>query len=194
MSHPNPGLDRRAVLESTGGQAAAGLVPEGLFGAPRWRPRAEIRVGLAGAGRQGRAILGELAAFEGVRVSAVCDVLEERLSSGLRRVSGAAGFASTEEMLDKTELDALIVATPTHLHVEPCLAALERGLSVYCEAPLAHTDVDCRTLARAARASNKVFQVGYQARANPIYALARSFVRSGSLRDLVALRAQHPTK
>jgi predicted dehydrogenase len=59
---------------------------------------------------------------------------------------------------------------------------------------LAHTAEDCRTLSRAARASKTVFQVGYQARANPIYALARSFLRSGSLRDLVALRAQHHKK
>jgi predicted dehydrogenase len=194
MTHPQAGLDRRAFLGTTGGLAAAALIPEALLGAPRWRPREPVRVGLAGAGRQGRAILAELAAFEGVSVSAVCDVVPERLSSGLRRVQGAAGFASVEELLDGAELDALIVATPTHLHLAPCLAALERGLAVYCEAPLAHTAEDCRELARAARASGKAFQVGYQARSNPIYALARSFLRSGSLRDLVLLRAQHHKK
>lgn len=56
---------------------------------------------------------------------------------------------------------------------------------------MAHTPEDCREIARAARASGRVFHAGYQARSNPIYALARSFVRSGALRDLVLLRAQN---
>ena len=151
-------------------------------------------MGLIGAGRQGRSILGELAGFEQVQVTAVCDVVEGRMKSGLRRVQGATGYTDHEQMLDQAPLDAVIVATPTHLHRQPALDALSKGLHVYCEAPMAHTEADCRALAAAARGASKVFQVGYQARSNPIYKLARSFVRSGSLRDVVSLRAQNNKK
>jgi len=198
MTAPSTGPDRRQFLQgTTGGLAAAALVPQAALLAPRWRPRppgSEVRVGLIGAGRQGRAILAELAAFEGVVVTGVCDQVEGRMESGLRRVEGAAGFTDHTAMLDQAELDAVVVATPTHLHRGPALDALSKGLHVYCEAPLAHTPEDCRALAGAARASSKVFQVGFQARSNPIYGLARSFVRSGSLRELVFLRAQNSKK
>ena len=194
-SAPIGAPDRRQFLQgTTGGLAAVSLLPEPALLARRWRPAAEVRVGLIGAGRQGRAILAELAAFEGVRVTAVCDPVEGRMQSGLRRVEGAQGYTSHAEMLDAGELDAVVVATPTHLHRGPALDALERGLHVYCEAPMAHTEEDCRAMAQAARGASKVFQVGYEARSNPIYGLARSFLRSGSLRDLVSLRAQNNKK
>ena len=187
--------DRRQFLQgTTGGLAAVSLFPEPLLAVPRWKPADEVRVGLVGAGRQGRAILAELGAFDNVRVTAVSDPVEGRMKSGLRRAQGAEGFPDHDAMLAGAQLDAVVVATPTHLHKEPALAALARGLHVYCEAPLAHTEDDCRELARAARASSKVFQVGYEARSNPIYDLARSFLRSGSLRDLVSLRAQNNKK
>src|SRR5207253_1602585 len=74
---------------------------------------------------------------------------------------------------------------------QECLAA---GRNVYCEAPLASTLTDGQILVRAARSSGKVFQTGMYARSNPIYGLARSFFRSGALRDLVAMRAQYHKK
>jgi len=188
--------DRRQFLQGAAGSvAAAAIVPDLETLSKRWRAPAAMTVGLVGAGRQGRAILGELATIEGVEVVAVCDVVEGRLSSGLRRVKGAEGFATHQELLEKKpDLDAVIVATPTHLHRQVAVDAVAAGKHVYCEAPLAHTEDDCRAIAAAARDSDKVFAVGYQARSNPVYTLARSFARSGSLRDLIAMRAQYHRK
>ena len=178
-----------------GGMAATAIVPELELLTRRWRAPTSMSIGLVGAGRQGRAILGELATFEGVEVVAVCDVVEGRMKSGLRRVKGAEGFATHREMLDKRpELDAVVVATPTHLHRQVALDAVAAGKHVYCEAPLAHTEDDCRAIAAAARGGDRVFAVGYQARSNPVYTLARTFARSGSLRDLIAMRAQYHRK
>jgi predicted dehydrogenase len=65
---------------------------------------------------------------------------------------------------------------------------------VYCEAPLASTIEDCRAIASAARTSKQVFQVGFQARSNPVYKLAWSFYRSGTLRTLVQMQASRARK
>jgi predicted dehydrogenase len=188
--------DRRSfLLHSAGTAAVVALSPalDWLGAAPRLG--APIDVGLIGAGRQGRAILGELAKFEDVRVAGVCDVIDSRLRSGLRRVSGAQGYADHGAMLDAHPgLSAVFVATPTHLHRGPALDCLSAGKHVYCEGPLASTLEDCRALVAAARSAKGVFQTGMQGRSNPVYSLARSFLRSGSIRDVISMRAQYHKK
>ncbi len=184
--------DRRTFLHSSlGALGAVALTPSLAELAPLVRASAGLKVALFGAGRQGRMILQELSKIEGVEVAAVCDTDPGRLKKALRRVRGLRGYATHGELLEKEQgLQAAIVATPTHVHRGPAEDALAAGLHVYCEAPLASTAEDSAALAKAARASDRVFAVGYLARSNPIYKLARSFFRSGTLRDLVSLRAQ----
>jgi predicted dehydrogenase len=187
--------DRRTFLRATAAGASLALTPEVLRAAALPRASEPLDVALVGSGRQGRAILGELAKIENVRVAGVCDVLDSRVKSGQRRVPGAEGFASFEAMASKLKsLDAVFIATPTHAHRELALAAIAAGLHVYCEAPLASTIDDAKAIAQAARTSGKLFQCGMYARSNPIYGLARSFFRSGSIRDLIAMRAQYHKK
>jgi predicted dehydrogenase len=187
--------DRREfLLHAAGAVAATWLVPD--LAAPSPLEGMEpIEVGLVGAGRQGRAILGELAKFEAVRVTALCDVDPSRLESGLRRGSGLRGYSDHRAMLEAEKgLSAIFVATPTHLHREIAVHALEAGRHVYCESPLASTIEDSRAIAKAAAAASTVFQAGFQGRSNPIYRLAWTFFRSDSVRDLVSVRAQNCRK
>ncbi|MFT7667913.1 MAG: putative dehydrogenase [Planctomycetota bacterium] len=184
--------DRRHFMaQSLGALATVALTPSLAELSPMRGSSATLVVGMIGVGRQGRAILQELQQIEGVEIAAVCDVDPGRLKRAVRRIRGLRGYETHQEMLEKEKtLQAIIVATPTHLHLEPALAALEAKLHVYCEAPLASTVEDSAALASAARKSERVFACGLLARSNPIYKLARSFFRSGSLRDLVSLRAQ----
>jgi predicted dehydrogenase len=148
-----------------------------------------------GAGRQGRAILDELQKIDAVDVAAVCDVIPGRVASGIERAPGAAGFADHRALLDaRADIEAVIVATPTHLHraiVQDCLLA---GRHVYCEAPLAATIDECMAIVSAAQTANTVFQVGLQGRSNPLYRRTWSLLRAGSLRDVVSVYAQHHRK
>ena len=187
--------DRRTFLKGAAGAAAViALQPEGLAAAPP-RLSAPLRMGLIGTGRQGRAILGELAKFEDIELIAICDSDERRLRGAVRRAPNAATFDSHERMLDEADgLDAVIVATPTHQHRQVALDAISAGVHVYCEGPLASTIEDAKAIARAARGSQKVFQTGMQGRSNPVYGLARSFARTGAIRDVVGMRAQHHKK
>ncbi|MBX3323797.1 MAG: Gfo/Idh/MocA family oxidoreductase [Phycisphaeraceae bacterium] len=185
--------DRRTFLGQTAGLAAFALMPKSLYAFGF--SGAAVRVAIIGAGRQGRAIIGELAKIDGVEIAALCDVDSTRLDAGLRRTRGAIGYAAHEALLDKADtFDAVFIATPTHLHrkpVEDCIAA---GKHVYCDGPLASTIEDAAAIARAARSAGTVFQSGMQGRSNPVYTLARSFFRSDSVRDLVSIHAQQNRK
>jgi len=192
--HPsNSSPDRRTILMAGAGGAATQILPDFLAARPYLG--ADLRVGLVGVGRQGRAMLVELGKFDEVTLVAYCDTDERRLRSASRRARGAQGYATQESMLAAhPDLDALLIATPTHLHREPCEEGLAAEKHIYCESPMAHTLADCRAITAAASSAGKVFQTGYQGRANPVYALARSFVRSGAIRDVVSLAAQSNQK
>ena len=184
--------DRRSFLIGAGGAASLSLSSE-LLGLPA-RLAAPVRVALIGAGRQGRAILGELAKLEDVTVAAIVDNDERRLRGAARRAAEAKLVADYREVLDDGTIDAVLVATPTHQHKAIAIDAVGARKHVYCEGPIAHTLEDARAIARAARAGGKVFQVGHEGRANPVYTLARGFVRSGAIRDVVGMRAQDHQK
>ncbi len=189
-----PGNRREFILAAGAGVAGAWLAPS-LAALEPAAVRAKIPLGLIGAGRQGRAILGELATLGGADVVAVCDSDESRLQAALRRAEGARGYGSLAEMLAKEAgLAAVVVATPTHQHREHALAAIAADKHVFCETPLAHTLEDCAALASAARGSKRVLAAGFQGRSNPVYGLARSFFKAGTLRELSHLRAQNHRK
>lgn len=173
--------------------AGMSLLPSALLGFDF--SRAPVRIAVIGVGRQGRDILGELAKFEGVEVTALCDTDERRLDAGIRRTRAAQGFATHRALLEKSDLfDAVCIATPTHTHRAIGEDAIAAGTHIYCEAPLEATIADAAALARAARGSSKVFQAGLHARSNPVYQLARSFFLSDAVRDLVTVHAQQHRK
>jgi len=187
--------DRREFMKHAtavvGGLAAVAIWPEAELARAAQPSAGELSVGIIGAGRQGRAIIGELQKLAGVKITAICDTDQGRLDAGLRRAAGAVGYKSHAELLEKAkDVQAVIIATPTHLHKDIALDAIGSGRHVYCEAPMAHTIEDCRAIAKAAQESRNVFAAGLEARSNPIYKLARTFFKSDAVRDLVAVRAQ----
>ncbi|MHC5005392.1 MAG: Gfo/Idh/MocA family protein [Planctomycetota bacterium] len=187
--------DRRSfVLQSGSALAALSLVPELLTAAPQ-PDGAPMPVAVIGIGRQGRSILGELQKIESVKVAAICDVDNRRLSAGGRRAPGAEAFADHRSLLEKrADVKAVFVATPTHAHRDVVVDVLAAGRHVYCEGPVASTIEDCTAIAEAGRNAGTVVQAGLQGRSNPIYKLAWTFFRSDSVRDLIAIRAQHHRK
>ena len=187
--------DRREFLiQSAGALAAFALIPEpaGAVSLPAGRA---LRIGVIGAGRQGRAIIAELQKLDAVEVAAVCDVVPGRLTTGVERAPGAEGFADHRALLDRRpDIEAIVIATPTHLHRAIAEDALAAGRHVYCEAPLASTIEDCRAIEAAAAAATRVFHAGFQGRSNPLYRRTWSLLRAGSLRDIVSVSAKHHQK
>ncbi len=183
---------RQFILDTAGFAAATAIVPSLAHAASSLR--APARVGIIGCGRQGRAIIAELSSFDMVTLVALADPESRRLEAARRRAPDAATYADHRALLDAGGLDAVFVATPTHTHLPIVRDAIDAGVHVYCEAPLAHTAADALAIAAAARASDRVVQAGFLARANPVYDLARTFFRSDAVRTLVAMQAARSRK
>ena len=127
-----------------------------------------VTVGVIGCGVWGRELLKTLATIPNAPVVAVSDTYPAYLRRGLRGAPKAKGYPSHTELLSNENVQAVVVATPTHLHREVALAALEAGKHVYCEAPMAHDIDDARAIANAAQSAPKLnFQVGLQTRSDP---------------------------
>jgi len=154
-------------------------------------PVAKLKVGVIGLGLWGRELLDQLLRLPQAEVAAVCDNYPASLRRGANRAPGAAPLEDYRALLDNKDIRAVIIATPTHLHKDIALAALQAGKHVYCEMPLAATLEDARAIALAARAHNRlVFQPGLQLRCDRQEAFVRDFIRSGAAGQLVMGRAQ----
>jgi predicted dehydrogenase len=185
-------MRRRSFLRTTSSALAGiAILPDRV--SPR-RRAAPQRVALIGVGRQGRAIIAELQKIPDVTIAAVCDTNSARLRTALERAPGAEGTADYRVVLARQDVTAVLVATPTHLHRQIVLDAIQAGKHLYCEAPVAHTVDDARAVAAAAEGAKTIVAAGLQGRANPVYRRAASFVGSDTLRDPVSLMAQSNRK
>lgn len=130
-----------------------------------------MRVAIVGAGAIARTHVDHLGAG-GHRVAAVCDPLPER-ARALAAPIGAEAHADWRPMLEAVPMDALFVCSPPATHASPACAALERGIAVYLEKPLARSLADGRDIVAAWEASGTVCAIGYQWRSLDVVAAAR---------------------
>ena len=132
-----------------------------------WRPAGdrELRVGLAGLGSMGRNHLRILSGRSDIRrPRSPIRSSRARSATGL---TGAQGFAEPLAMIAEADLDAVVIAAPTTAHVPLALAAIERGMAVLVEKPLAATVDEAMRIVVAARAAGVPVQVGHVERFNP---------------------------
>jgi UDP-N-acetylglucosamine 3-dehydrogenase len=133
-----------------------------------WQPAGErqLRVGLAGLGSMGRNHLRVLHARDDIRLAAVADPIPAALATATDQ-TGAQGFAEPLAMIAEADLDAIVIAAPTTAHVPLALAAIERGVAVLVEKPLAATTDEAMRVVAAARDTGVPVQVGHVERFNP---------------------------
>ena len=120
-----------------------------------------LRAGIIGAGWIGERHAETLAGRDDVAVTAVCDTDAGR-AAAVAALSGAEVFADWRQLLETAALDVLWVCTPPRVHAGPAIAALDRGLPLYLEKPIARSPGDARAIADAAARSGTVCAVGYQ--------------------------------
>jgi predicted dehydrogenase len=125
---------------------------------------ADLRLGMIGAGWIAERHLQSLAELQGACVAAVTD-LDRGRAEHIAATVGAAVHDDWRAMLDREQLDAVMVLTPPLAHREPLEAAVERGLPVYLEKPVARTHEDSRAIVDAVRGAGAIVAVGYQYRA-----------------------------
>ncbi|MDH7570354.1 MAG: Gfo/Idh/MocA family oxidoreductase [Armatimonadota bacterium] len=149
-----------------------------------------VNCAVIGTSTRGREILQALSLVPGANVAVICDTYAATLNGAQRYAPKAEKAEDYRRVLDRKEVAAVFVATPSHLHREVVVNALQAGKHVYCEAPLAVTIDDARAMAQAARGAKSVFQVGQQLRSNPLYHHALTFVKAGALGRVAQARAQ----
>jgi predicted dehydrogenase/glycosyltransferase involved in cell wall biosynthesis len=126
---------------------------------------APIRIAIVGLGVMGKNHARLLAEIEGAELVAVCDPAEEAMDWAKSR--DLKGYRTYQELFEREKLDAVTVAVPTRFHLEVGLAALELGLHVLMEKPIAVDLNEARQLVAAATKHNAVFAVGHVERFNP---------------------------
>ncbi|MGB9603041.1 MAG: Gfo/Idh/MocA family protein, partial [Limisphaerales bacterium] len=150
-----------------------------------------VNCALIGCGVWGREILTTLSQISTAPVVAICDNYEPMLNRAKKLAPNAEPFTDYKKLLEKKEVQAVIVATPTYLHKDIVIDALKAGKHVYCEAPLAHTVEDAQAIAKAAHEAVKVnFQAGLQLRSDKQRHFLLQFIRSGAAGTPIKARAQ----
>ncbi len=166
-SHPSPGrLSRRHFLATTSAAATTFLVVPsyvlGLHG--QTPPSNKLNIAGVGVGGQGGSDLSSIVKESpGENIVALADVDWRHAGGTFNRYSSARKFKDYRKMLDEVkEIDAVVVATPDHVHAFASIAALRRGKHVYCEKPLTHSVWEARQVAEAAREAKVATQMGNQ--------------------------------
>lgn len=124
----------------------------------------ELRVGVVGIGWAGQQHLKAYDSLEGVRIVSLAGMEQELRDSLQAEYSIPNAFAGWEEMLEHGGLDAISVAVPTFLHAPIAIAALERGLHVLSEKPIARNAVEGQAMVDAARGAGRVLDVAFNHR------------------------------
>lgn len=183
-----PGHDgRRAFLAHTAGALVAAVAPQAR-GAEKLEP---VRVAVIGTGARGSDLIRSLTTIAGCQLQAIADDYPPHLT----KAAGYAGpgvktYADYRPMLDEVRPQAVVVAVPLALHAAVCHDALEAGAHVFCEKTMCYSMDEARRLAARVKELGRVFQVGLQRRANPIYQQAAAMVRAGVLGPVSTIKAQ----
>jgi len=174
---------RRSFLATTTGLTLAGAHS---YAARAASPNNTINVAIIGCGNQGFWHLNVLQRCPEVRVAAVCDVNAKRMAEARQQAGGEKVFASSDyrKLLERKEIDAVIIATADHWHALPAIHACQAGKDVYVEKPLATSIGEGRAVVRAARKYNRIVQIGTQQRTWPHYIEAINLIRSGALGEI----------
>ncbi len=148
-----------------------------------------LRIGLAGLGSMGRNHLRVISNHPETTLVAVADPDPAALGAAAGQ-TGAAGFADPLEMVRQTNLDGFVIAAPTTAHLPLALAAIERGLGVLVEKPLAATVEDGLAIVNAARKRNVRVQIGHVERYNPAVLEMGRLMRAGWLSTIYAITSR----
>ncbi|EEF57117.1 Gfo/Idh/MocA family protein [Pedosphaera parvula] len=145
-----------------------------------------IRLGVIGSGGRSREVLSAFLTNADMDCPVICDVDEQMSAKGVALVEGKRGHrpetvVDFRSVLERKDIDAVLVATPDHWHALPTVYACQAGFDVYVEKPLAKSIDEGRAMLEASKRHNRVVQMGTQYRSGTHYRDAVEFVQSGKL-------------
>ena len=190
-------LSRRDFIRfSAAGAAGAMLMPGILSAAPQSRTRKAgandvINLGFIGLGRQAMSLLRSALRVPDVRIVAgadLYDIKRQRFEARVKAHYAEAGqrvdvktYESYADILARTDIDGVIIATPDHFHAVIAVAACRAGKDVYLEKPMTYTIYEGQQLIKAVRDNNRILQVGSQQRSSSEFLHVSNLLREGRL-------------
>jgi len=195
-------ITRKNFMVASAGIAAAPLIlPSGVYGAEQ-----TLKIGLIGSGRMGRSNIMSVFGVggqENVLITALCDVDIKRannLKNELEQKYAGKGktveiqvYQDFRDLLAKSGVDGVVIATPDHQHAVNAIAAAEAKKDIYLQKPLTHSVVEGQRLVEVVRRNNIVLQVGAQQRSSVYFRKPCELVRNGALGKIHTVEVEVPT-
>ncbi len=184
--------NRRDFIKTFGIIAGASMITSGM----PWLntvmasdPGKIVKLGIIGPGSRGTLLLKHLMDIPGVEMTCFSDNYEPNFQRTQGLLPNAKGYTDYREMLEKEEMDAVVIATPLHEHARIVLDAFEAGLHVFCEKSLAKTYEECNDMVMAWDKAQKNFTIGHQRMFNIRYQQAYKLIKEGKIGKPTQIRA-----
>lgn len=187
MSETEGSVNRRDFVRRAAGIGATlGLADRVLAAKPGRVLGANdrINVGVIGVGGRGSYVAGQFASVgkktNACQVVAVSDVYEKRKRKAAEALK-CNGYLDYREVLGRSDVDAVVVATPDHWHARIALEAMDKGKDVYLEKPMCHTIEEAKMLSRTVKETKRVLQVGSQTTSAEQWHQAKKYIADGAI-------------
>ncbi len=174
--------NRRSFLKTTAALAAGALAGSEKV----WAANETLNIACIGTGGRCRALMKSLAAVPGVRLAAVCDIWDAALEEA-RKLADPKAVASKnyKEILNRKDIDAVLIGSPDHWHVPMTVDACVAGKDVYVEKPLTHDLAEGKAVVEAQNRHKRMVQIGTQQRSMPHISKARDLIKEGRIGKVV---------
>lgn len=182
---------RDFIAKSAIGALAFNIVPRNVLGGQGYLPPSDkINLGWIGSGKQSIGLLRGVNRCKETLIQAICDVDSQKLQHFVGVVGQAQidsqktstdikGYHHYRELLDRKDIDAVVIATPDHWHAQMAVDSAKSGKDIYCEKPLSLTIAEGRAMVNATRKYQRVFQTGSMQRSSFNFRHAAELVRNG---------------
>ncbi len=153
-----------------------------------------LGVGVIGGGVIGRAhfgVINKLKEPNNLLPVAVADCWKTRADQGKEMIGAEASYSNYKEILDRKDVDYVVVATPEHSHWTMTIDAMEAGKAVYCEKPLTHTIPEALAVIKKQKETGRPIQVGVQAMSDDSYITARDAIRKGVIGKVIQAQIEY---
>ncbi len=193
-------LNRKKFLEMTAAMAGSTVMASAMpwfsvFNNPApfgMGASDRVRVGIIGVGSRGLALLYNLMELRNrmnLEIAAVCDTFVPHYERAKEVMNGEVdAYLDFREMIENTELDAVVIATPLHEHAHQTIECMQAGIHVFCEKAMARTLDDVKAMYDAHVETGKIMVIGHQRLFNPVYLQAMDKIERGDIGPITMLR------
>lgn len=185
-------MNRRKFVEKTS-MSSLGIMSATYL--PKINQKDKVRIGMIGCGWYGIKLAKTVMTIDGFNLVSLCDIDSKHLKSVADEVQKGQGsrpkeYKDYQVLLDRDNLDAVIIATQPHWHALQFVAACEKGLDIYCCKPLAYDINEGLAMIKAAEEADNIVQIGFMQRSNVVGDKIRSLIQEGRLGKIHQVGAQ----